>query len=149
MSTLNLSSLSDQELDILREEADIKLDIYRDVSYQGFSCQPSCDVDIPGMSKLQLPYFLNIYVADGKISIVDDVKEQQDWVKELNFDYNNVDTSLTAINIVGEWDWDNMGSSNPTLANIMVTFYYQEGDPKSPFVFEEESPKDLGDFVLL
>lgn len=148
MSRLDLSALSDQELDILREEADIKLDIYRDISQLGFSCQPSCDVDIPGMCKVQLPYYLHLYVDADKIRLVDDVKEQQDWVTTLNFDYNNVDTSQAVVNIVDDWNWDNMSSSSGALANIMVTIYYQEGDPKSPFE-DTSQHQELGDFILL
>lgn len=139
LKMVDYMSLSHEELRVLEEEADHKLDVYKDVAKYGFSCQGSYDVDIPGMCKMQVPYFLHLYVDVDKIRLVDDVAEQQDWVKQLNFVYADVDTSQAAINIVDEWNWDNMASSSGALASVTITIYYPEGS----------DIMDHGDFVLI
>lgn len=142
---IDLSTFSLGDLLTLREEINAKIDDYvmtckiaeieKDVAEQGFSCQPSCHLEIANYKKVELPYYFYVYTyRKDKVDV--DVAEyghlQKDWVRYLNFTYQPQNDD----NYVIVTDWDDVESPLRAIAKMEIPVYYKTSKllPSSKFV---------------
>lgn len=158
METLfDLDSFSEEDLKILKKEINDKLEtirqdnflqaIKKEVAEKGYACRPGCRDDIPGLHKLELPYYFNIYTWDynreDDIHVSDRDCDQEEWVQQLNFDYQPQDDD--ASDIIDDWDRDAHDSPFRAKVKMMIPVYYQYLDkPPARFkaIFEDGNVED-------
>lgn len=160
METLfDLDGFSEEDLKILKKEINDKLEtirqhnflqaIKKEVAEKGYACRPGCRDDIPGLCKLELPYYFNVYTwqhnRDDKedIHVSDCDCDQEEWVQQLNFDYEPQDDD--DFEIAEDWDWDDMEAPARAKVKMMIPVYYQCLDkPPTRFkaIFEDGNVED-------
>lgn len=158
METLfDLDNFTREDLEMLEREVKDKLaslrhhnllqTIKQEVTEKGYSCQPGCHDDIPDLHKLDLPYYFNIYTWDYErqedIHVSDRDCDQEEWVQQLNFEYQPQDDD--DFEIIEEFDRDAHDSPFRAKVKLMIPVYYRCLD-KLPLrfkaIFEDGNVED-------
>lgn len=151
-SLFDLDTFSLEDLEALEREVKDKLEtlrqekhlenIKKEVTQKGYSCQPGWCGDIPGLCKIELPYYFNVYTwhydRQEDIHVSDRECDQEEWVQQLDFNYEPQDDD--DFEVIDDFDRDAHDSPFRAKAKLMITVYYKVLDkPPNRFkaIFED------------